>query len=448
MNVKTYHAGICILFASMLFSQWFCIGVVFLAWLFQLTHIILVSISLEIPSHEGVRQRLARKYYDHSGVSILKPLCGHLPTLYDNLKSYFTLEYPKFELIFCVSDENDTALDTVRKLQEEFPDVHTIISIGTKDVGINPKVCNLATGYDAANFELVWIADANIVASDAALQDMVDKCVSGTRLVHQMPWSVSGPSVELTLGSMACGSILERWYFATAHGRPYTVINHAVCTFVNGMSNMFSKKHMDDIGGLKRFGKTLNEDGEIGVTYDQYGLTTCISKHVAIQNIGAIGVCDYISRRVRWTRLRNKYSKTKWTAPLEIIIDSHLTSLLCLSILVHMHGVGHSVLLPLHQFLWMLVDSIAFMRMDKAVAKPNVWSQYDIDWGRISKTTRGIYFYILNAIQHYAMWLTREYITVYIRIRALVNTNQIVWKNKELDIPQQVEDEEDDTKID
>ena len=445
MNVKTYHITCCALFACMLLSQWFCFGVVLLSWWFQLGNIVLTKIMLDSPSNEGVQRRLERKYYEHSGVSILKPLCGAPVTLYENLRTYFTLQYPVFELIFCVADEDDPALEVVKKLQEEFPEVSTIVSTGTKDAGVNPKVCNLATGYDAVNWDLVWIADANIVASDAALQDMVDKCVSGSRLVHQLPWTVSGPAVEATLGAISCGSILERWYFASAHGRPYTVLNHAVCTCLNGMSNLFSKHHMDAIGGLEQFGTTLNEDAEIGLAFDQHGYTTSISKHVAVQNIGPIGICDYVDRRVRWTQLRNKYTKTRWTAPFEVIVDSHVASLMCLSLLVYCHGVGSPVLLTMHQGLWLLCDCIVFMLMDRAIALPISWQEFRLDWGRVTKTNRGFYFYMLNMVQHYAMWWSREFITMYIRLNALRNTEQIVWKDQELPLP---ENSEEDTKSD
>ena len=434
MNIKTYHILCCMTFSALLLSPWFCICVVAAAWLFQMLHLVLVTTRLQTPRYHGVTERFKRECYAKSGVTILKPLCGTGPALYENLRTYFTLEYPVFELIFCVATDDDPALAAVQRLQQEFPDVSTIVSVGVDNVGVNPKVCNAATGYKAANYDLVWMTDASIVASDAALQDMVDQCVSGARLVHQIPWAVSGPAVEPTVGAMSCGSILERWYFATAHGRPYMVINHAVCTCLNGMSNLFSKPHMDELGGLGRFGALLNEDGEIGVTFDQHGFETALSKHVAIQNVGPIAIRDYVARRVRWMRLRNKYAKTQWLTPLEMVLDTHFTSLLCLTVLVYHHGLVAASVLALHQCAWMLVDSLVFMLLDRAVPLPKPWQGHRIDWGRVSKSQRGIYFYLLNIVEHYAMWLVREYITLYIRIVALRNTESVVWKDQELPI--------------
>lgn len=55
------------------------------------------------------------------GVSVLRPLKGLDPNLYENLLSSFTQDYPgPFELIFSVADENDRALGVVRELIDRF----------------------------------------------------------------------------------------------------------------------------------------------------------------------------------------------------------------------------------------------------------------------------------------------------------------------------------------
>ncbi|MBK7090174.1 MAG: hypothetical protein IPH59_00380 [bacterium] len=54
-------------------------------------------------------------------ISILKPLKGLDDQLEENLRSFFKLDYPNYEIIFGVADSDDPAVSVVRRLQAEFP---------------------------------------------------------------------------------------------------------------------------------------------------------------------------------------------------------------------------------------------------------------------------------------------------------------------------------------
>src|ERR1700691_6701342 len=62
-------------------------------------------------------------------VSILKPLKGADPEMYECFRSHCRQDYPEYEIIFGVSDPNDPAVDSVKKLQREFPEraIHLVI---------------------------------------------------------------------------------------------------------------------------------------------------------------------------------------------------------------------------------------------------------------------------------------------------------------------------------
>ena len=59
---------------------------------------------------------------DPTPVSILKPLKGCDPELYEALRSHCLQDYPEFEILFGVSDLNDVAARIVEKLICEFPE--------------------------------------------------------------------------------------------------------------------------------------------------------------------------------------------------------------------------------------------------------------------------------------------------------------------------------------
>src|SRR5580698_6833099 len=54
-------------------------------------------------------------------ISILKPTHGRDPHLYEALLSHANQNYPAFEILFGVSDPNDSAIQDIRRLQSEFP---------------------------------------------------------------------------------------------------------------------------------------------------------------------------------------------------------------------------------------------------------------------------------------------------------------------------------------
>src|SRR5580700_3422710 len=54
-------------------------------------------------------------------VSILKPLKGTDPEMYENFRSHCLQDYPEYEIIFVVSDADDPAIPLVEKLKSEFP---------------------------------------------------------------------------------------------------------------------------------------------------------------------------------------------------------------------------------------------------------------------------------------------------------------------------------------
>jgi len=52
--------------------------------------------------------------------TILKPLCGHEPGLYERLRSFCELPTRELQIVCGVADAHDPALGVVRRLQNEF----------------------------------------------------------------------------------------------------------------------------------------------------------------------------------------------------------------------------------------------------------------------------------------------------------------------------------------
>jgi len=95
-------------------------------------------------------------------ISILKPLKGTDPEIYESFRSHCLLDYPEYEIIFGVSDANDPAVESVKALQREFPNRRIQLVVSEKILGANVKVSNLAQMLTEARYGLLIVNDSDI----------------------------------------------------------------------------------------------------------------------------------------------------------------------------------------------------------------------------------------------------------------------------------------------
>ena len=95
-------------------------------------------------------------------ISILKPLKGTDPEIYESFRSHCLQDYPEYEIIFGVSDPNDSATESVKELQREFPDRRIQLVVSPKILGANVKVSNLAQMMAEARYDHLIVNDSDI----------------------------------------------------------------------------------------------------------------------------------------------------------------------------------------------------------------------------------------------------------------------------------------------
>jgi ceramide glucosyltransferase len=95
-------------------------------------------------------------------VTLLKPLKGLDPQLYDNLCTFCRQQYPRFQLVFGVADRQDPAVAVVRALQREHPTLDIDLVIDGRLYGTNDKVSNLINMYRRAKHDVLVLSDGDI----------------------------------------------------------------------------------------------------------------------------------------------------------------------------------------------------------------------------------------------------------------------------------------------
>ena len=84
------------------------------------------------------------------GVSVVRPLCGLDNFCEETLESSFRLDYPAYEIIFCVARASDPVLPLVQRLIARHPERPARVIVGDEQVSSNPKLNNCVRGWDAA----------------------------------------------------------------------------------------------------------------------------------------------------------------------------------------------------------------------------------------------------------------------------------------------------------
>ncbi|KAF4082709.1 hypothetical protein AMELA_G00154750 [Ameiurus melas] len=319
-------------------------------WLMHFMSIIYVRLHLNKKS--GDKQ----PYSKLAGVSLLKPLKGVDPNLVSNLETFFELDYPKFEILLCVQDHDDPAIDVCKKLLGKYPGVDARLFIGGKKVGINPKINNLMPGYEGAKYDLVWICDSGIRVRPDTLTDMANQMSEKVGLVHGLPYVADRQGFAATL---------EQVYFGTSHPRSYISANVTGIKCVTGMSCLMRKDVLDQAGGL--------------IACSQYmplrGWKFSMATRVAMQNSGSYSIAQFQSRMIRWAKLRINMLPATIIEP---ISECFVASLIIGWAAHHMFRWDIMVFFMCHCLAWFISDYIqlrgvqggppSFSKLDYAVA--------------------------------------------------------------------------------
>lgn len=231
-------------------------------------------------------------------VTILKPLKGMDEGLEENLRSFFHLDYPVYQIIFGVADADDPAIEVVRRLQAEYPDHDTTLVIGTPAFGLNPKVENLAAMDPHRKHGVILISDSNVRVRPSYLRETACYLAEpGVGLVSNLFAGV---------GESQAGAIMENLQLNgfIAGGVAGADIMRITC--VVGKSMLMPVAALEAIGGFAAVRNLLAEDQAIGVRVRQAGYSIRLSHHV-IDNVNCRRTFQwFLNRHSRWYKIRRQ----------------------------------------------------------------------------------------------------------------------------------------------
>jgi ceramide glucosyltransferase len=228
-------------------------------------------------------------------VSVLKPLCGPEPNLYENLRTFCRQNFPEYQIVFGVQDTHDPALAVVRRLQEDFPSLSIDLVVSPSQHGSNCKVSNLINMISKVRHDVLVMADSDAFVCPeylgivtAPLQD------ESVGLVTCLYRAVPTRSISSRLGAMYINewympSVLLAWLFGHQG-------------YVSGQTMCIRRATLDAIGGLKSIANHLADDHQLGERVHALGKRVVLSHYVPSAEYHEPRLASLIRHEVRWMR--------------------------------------------------------------------------------------------------------------------------------------------------
>jgi ceramide glucosyltransferase len=228
-------------------------------------------------------------------VSILKPLHGVDEGLEENLRSFFTQDYPRFEILFALRDPADPAIALVERLRREYPDVAARLIVTGDPPYANAKVFSLDRMMAAASYDLLAMSDSDIRVDSKFLETVAAEFNDGSIAVATCPYrAVAGRSIWSRLE--AAGMDTEFWGGALV-ARMLEGMKFAV-----GPTIVARKTALERIGGFDLLKDYLAEDFVLGARAAELGMGVILSSYVVEHRIGSQDLRHNFAHRVRWAR--------------------------------------------------------------------------------------------------------------------------------------------------
>ncbi len=229
-------------------------------------------------------------------VSILKPLKGVDPKIWESFCSHCEQDYPQFQLIFGVSDRGDPAIEVVRKLQAKYPDVPIQLIVCDRVMGANIKVSNLVQMLPMARHELMLVNDSDIrVPADYLRKVVTPLADSSIGLVTCLYRGVAGPTLGSRLEALGIstdfvpGVLSARFLEKGLH-------------FGLGSTLAFRRRDLEAIGGFEALLDYLADDYELGRRIAAAGKRVELSAATVTTFLPAYTLRQFFRHQLRWSR--------------------------------------------------------------------------------------------------------------------------------------------------
>ena len=235
-------------------------------------------------------------------VTVVRPLCGLETFSRETLNASFALDYPAFELFFCVARGDDPIVPLAEAAISSHPQVKARLLIGDDPISANPKLNNMVKGWRESTYERIAFIDSNVLVPP----DFVHRLVASWR---DDTGCVAAPPVGTS--PQGFGGHVECAFLNTFEARYQYFVDTVGSGFAQGKTLFYRKADLDRTG-MRELGTEPAEDAATTKMVRAMGLRVRLAPP-SPQPLGPRKVAEVWSRQLRWARLRRA------TFPLEFL---------------------------------------------------------------------------------------------------------------------------------
>jgi ceramide glucosyltransferase len=245
----------------------------------------------------GRRRREERTAEDFlPPVSVLKPLHGMEPDLEENLKRFFALDYPEYELLFCARRADDAGLQMAQRIAAAHPEVRAKFLTCGEPQFPNAKMWSMAALAQAAAHETLVTSDADARVTPDYLRRCVreladpkmelSSCLYVGRTTGGLAAQLDavGKSVEMS-GGIFVADMLERG-----------------TRFALGVTMILRRGAFERAGGFEDLGQYYAEDFVLGQRLAEQGAGVRMANYVVRLMVLPQGLRGSFRDQLRWMK--------------------------------------------------------------------------------------------------------------------------------------------------
>jgi len=330
-------------------------------------------------------------------LSLLKPLHGAEPGLEEHLATFFTQDYPSYEILFCARDANDAGLAIARRVAARFPAIPVkFLSTGGQPLYINAKVASMELMEAHAAHEILVISDSDVrVTPDylhAVALPFADQQVGALTCLYRGVaaqgglWArleAVGMSVEMSAGVLAA---------YLTEGMRFTL----------GPTMAFRRETLRRLGGFAITADYCADDFVLGNEVWKFGEAVVLSHHVIDHIVLNSSFVSSMQHQARWMK-STRFSRPKghFGTSLSFSIPFGLLGLAVAAWLGH--PVWGGVLLA-----WALATRLALaLAVGRGVVKDPSWFNLLVLYP--IRDLMGFFFWMSSYLSRKILWRGRVY---------------------------------------